>query len=202
MIKEFDTNLILIEGNPFRTIHKVNRNAIEGVLIELSLFLNISVMFTKTLDGTFERILKIENHFHKKEYYNRSGYKPKKFYNKQLHILQGLPMIGSVLSKRLLNYFGTVNYGIWILIVGLTGYIHTISFGIPSAMITLVSKTSNLNEKYMILKKSFYLLGIVSLFFLCLFLFFVYFDDNWIISILGNIDEELIKQTKNGKCDV
>jgi len=114
------------------------------------------------------------------------------------YIRQVTTLITGMISLPLqLNYFGTVNYGIWVLIVGLTGYIHTISFGIPSSMTTLVAKTSNLNEKYKILKKSFYILGIVSLFFLCLFLFLLYFDDSWIISILGNIDEKLIEQTKN-----
>ena len=108
-----------------------------------------------------------------------------------------LLIIGIVSLPLLLNYFGTVNYGIWVLIIGLTGYINTISFGIPSAMTTLVAKTSNPNEKYQILKKSFYLLGVISFLFLAFFIFVLYFDDTWIISLLGNIDEEFISLTKN-----
>lgn len=108
-----------------------------------------------------------------------------------------LLITGIVSLPLLLNYFGTVNYGIWVLIIGLTGYINTISFGIPSAMTTLVAKTSNPNEKYQILKKSFYLLGVISFLFLAFFIFVLYFDDTWIISLLGNIDEEFISLTKN-----
>ncbi|MBE3022561.1 oligosaccharide flippase family protein [Campylobacter sp. 7477a] len=104
---------------------------------------------------------------------------------------------GIISLPLLLNYFGTTNYGIWVLILGLTGYIHTISFGIPAAMTTLVAKTSNKNEKYQILKKSFFLLGAISFFFLILFIFILYFDDVWIIVILGNIDEKFIQITKS-----
>ncbi|MGJ0334209.1 oligosaccharide flippase family protein [Aliarcobacter cryaerophilus] len=114
------------------------------------------------------------------------------------YIRQIITLITGIVSlPLLLNYFGTINYGIWILIVGLAGYINSISFGIPSAMTTLVAKTSNLNEKYQILKKSFYLLGIISFVFLSFFIFVLYFNDTWIIYLLGNIDEEFIPLTKN-----
>ncbi|MDD3008363.1 MAG: oligosaccharide flippase family protein [Arcobacter sp.] len=114
------------------------------------------------------------------------------------YIRQIITLITGIISlPLLLNYFGTVNYGIWILIVGLAGYINTISFGIPSAMTTLIAKTSNQNEKYQILKKSFYLLGVISFVFLAFFIFVLYFNDTWIISLLGNIDEEFIPLTKN-----
>ena len=106
-------------------------------------------------------------------------------------------LTGIISLPLLLNYFGSTTYGIWIVILGLAGYINTISFGIPSAMITLVAKTSNLNEKYLILRKSFYILGILSTFFLALFIFVLYFSDDWIISLLGNIDSELIPISKN-----
>lgn len=104
---------------------------------------------------------------------------------------------GIISLPLLLNYFGNTNYGIWTLVLGLTGYINTVSFGIPSAMITLVAKSSNLNEKYRILRKSFYILFVLSAIFLALFIFALYFNNDWIISFLGNIDIELISMTKN-----
>lgn len=104
---------------------------------------------------------------------------------------------GIISLPLLLNYFGNTNYGIWILVLGLAGYINTISFGIPSAMITLVAKSTSLNEKYKILKKSFYILFILSAFFLAFFIFALYFNDDWIISLLGNIDIELVPMTKS-----
>lgn len=113
------------------------------------------------------------------------------------YIRQITTLITGIISlPLLLNYLGTVNYGIWILILGLAGYINTISFGIPSSMTTLVAKASNSNEKYQILKKSFFLLGVISFFFLALFIIVLYFNDTWIISLLGNINEEFISLTK------
>ena len=38
----------------------------------------------------------------------RHGYRPKKLITKQLYMLQGLPNVGPLLAKRLLNHFGTV----------------------------------------------------------------------------------------------
>lgn len=114
------------------------------------------------------------------------------------YLRQVITLLTGIISlPLLLNYFGIDSYGIWVLIWGLAGYINTISFGIPSAMITLVSKTSDLNEKYLILNKSFYILSILSTFFLALFVFVLYLSDDWIISLLGNIDVELISLTKN-----
>lgn len=97
---------------------------------------------------------------------------------------------GIISLPILLNYFGSVNYGIWVLILGLTGYINTISFGIPSAMSTLVANSSNLKNKYLILKKSFELLLVLSLSAVIVFVFSIYFNSEWILSLLGNIDEE------------
>jgi len=95
-----------------------------------------------------------------------------------------------------LNYFGNSNYGIWILVLGLAGYINAISFGIPSAMVALVAKSSSMNEKYKILKKSFHILLLLSVFFLAVFVLVLYFNDDWIISLLGNVDTELVSITK------
>jgi len=104
---------------------------------------------------------------------------------------------GIISLPLMLSYFGTINYGIWVLILGLANYLNTISFGIPSAMITLVAKTSSLSDKYLLLKKSFYILSLISISFLSFFIFILYFNDDWIISLLGNIDIDLIEMTKN-----
>jgi len=114
------------------------------------------------------------------------------------YLRQFITLVSGILSlPLLLNYFGDRSYGIWVLVLGLAGYLNTISFGIPSAMITLVSKTSNLNEKYEILKKSFYILSILASFFLLILIFALYINDDWIISLLGNIEIELIPLAKN-----
>lgn len=38
----------------------------------------------------------------------RHSYRPKKLITRQLHILQGLPSVGPLLAKRLLEHFGNV----------------------------------------------------------------------------------------------
>lgn len=113
------------------------------------------------------------------------------------YLRQILTLITGLISlPLLLNYFGTTNYGIWILIVGLAEYLNTISFGIPSAMVTLVAKTKKITEKYLILKKSFHMLFLITLICLLLFLGVLFFNDTWIISFLGNIKDDSVVLAK------
>jgi len=106
-------------------------------------------------------------------------------------------VIGVVSLPLTLNYFGSALYGILVLVLGLAGYLNNIAFGIPSAMITLVAKTSDLHQKYLILKKSFYILVTIVSILLGIFLIIVTMQDDWIISILGNIDVQYIQIAKN-----
>ena len=69
-------------------------------------------------------------------------------------------IVGIVSLPLVLNEFGAVIYGVWVLITSVVMYLNTVSFGIPTAMQTLVAKTSNLYQKNQILKISFYLLSI------------------------------------------
>jgi len=39
----------------------------------------------------------------------RGGYRPKRLKNRQLYILQGLPGVGPLLARRLMEHFGTVS---------------------------------------------------------------------------------------------
>jgi len=72
--------------------------------------IGVSVMFTKTLEDSFSRILLIKKHFENKnnELLKRCGYKPKKIKGKMLYTLQGLPNVGKIRAKRLLEYFGNI----------------------------------------------------------------------------------------------
>lgn len=105
-------------------------------------------------------------------------------------------IVGIVSVPLMLNYFGSTLFGIWVLILGLAGYINNISFGIPSAMSILVAKTANQNEKYKILQKSTFILSTIIFVLLFVFLFSIYTDTEWIISFLGNIDSQYMDVTK------
>ncbi|MBN2542792.1 hypothetical protein JXI42_07970 [bacterium] len=110
LIKNYDYTCLIIEGNPFNTKYNIKREAIEGALIETEIFLRTPVMFTKSFKDTYRRLVEIHEHTIKiiKGVVKRPGYKPKRMMNKQLFILQGLPHIGKVLSKRLLKHFGSL----------------------------------------------------------------------------------------------
>ncbi|HPN29449.1 MAG TPA: ERCC4 domain-containing protein [bacterium] len=110
MKENYDYNLVIIEGNPFKTSHNFNRNVLEGVLIELCVFLSMPVMFTKSVSDTYERIIMIRNHFETKNpgLIKRYGYKPRNEIGKMLYMLQGLPNIGKIKSKRILEHFGSI----------------------------------------------------------------------------------------------
>ncbi|WP_333804536.1 MATE family efflux transporter [Sulfurospirillum sp.] len=106
-------------------------------------------------------------------------------------------MVTGIISVPLmLEYFGANLFGIWVLILGLAGYLNSVSFGIPSAMSTLVAKTVGSDQKYQILQKSIILLsGIVTLL-IIIFLLSISTNDAWIIALLGNISEEYEEITK------
>ena len=110
LTKYFDYKCLIIEGNPFKTQFNFNRNALEGAFVEISIMLGVPVMFTKSLQDTFERIVLINNNFQRKRCYliKRCGRKPKNFSRKILYILQGLPNIGKIKSKKLLEHFGSI----------------------------------------------------------------------------------------------
>ncbi|MDX1809596.1 MAG: polysaccharide biosynthesis C-terminal domain-containing protein [Sulfurospirillaceae bacterium] len=105
-------------------------------------------------------------------------------------------LTGIISVPLMLHYFGATLFGIWALILGLAGYLNNISFGIPSAMSTLVAKTANQNEKYKILQKSTLILSAIVFALLFAFLLSIYIDTNWIITLLGNIANQYVSVTK------
>lgn len=105
-------------------------------------------------------------------------------------------VIGIVSVPLMLNYFGDALFGIWSLIFGLAMYLNNIAFGIPSAMSTLVAKSNDLNKKYKILKRSTLLLSILIFILLLLFLLTIFINTDWIISLLGNIEQKYVEVTK------
>ena len=102
-------HLLVIEGNPYTTKHKISREAIKGALLSISTAWQIPVMFTKDKIETFDLLISTGNQILKSKIPNiRRGYKPKKPKNQQLYLLQGLPEIGPALAYRLLLHFGSV----------------------------------------------------------------------------------------------
>ncbi|MCD4747288.1 MAG: hypothetical protein K8R58_13400 [Bacteroidales bacterium] len=101
--------IFIIEGNPYKTSHNINSKAIKGAIISISVSWQIPVLFSKNIEDTFEHIIIAGNQITNNDLLiRRKGYKPKRIKNRQLYFLQGLPFIGTLLAKRLIDHFGNI----------------------------------------------------------------------------------------------
>jgi len=103
-------------------------------------------------------------------------------------------VIGLISVPIGLHYFGPVRYGVWAVISSLIGYLSLSNLGINTAAGTLTAKATKLFEQWVILKKSLFLLVIISAIVLSLILGINYFYPDWII-ILGKIPNNLYVET-------
>jgi len=111
MKQTFDFTFLIIEGkNIFTTTVNVHPHAIKGTLVNLALIWRVQVLFAKDNSETAFLLWLIGNQnlsLHS-GLFNRPGRPPKRFYKRQLYILQGLPQVGPKLAIQLLNYFGNI----------------------------------------------------------------------------------------------
>jgi len=111
-LKQYCINpILLIEGNPYQTDINFDRMAIKGALISAQTIWYIPVVFSRSIEDTRDTLLMIGS---QEENYSdvvplRGGYRPKRLKSKQLYILQGLPQVGPMLAKRLIEHFGSVS---------------------------------------------------------------------------------------------
>lgn len=103
--------IFLIEGNPFATDLKMDRNAIRGALISVQSTWNIPIIHSRSINDTCDILLMIgrQSEIHPETLTLRHGYRPKRLKSKQLYVLQGLPGVGPVMAKRLLDHFKSVS---------------------------------------------------------------------------------------------
>lgn len=98
--------LFIVEGNPYKTKHKIKKEAIKGALLSISVAWQIPMFLTNNKEETIKLLLMCgQQILQEKITVLRKGYKPKKLKNKQLYFLQGLPEIGPLLALRLLKHF-------------------------------------------------------------------------------------------------
>lgn len=103
--------LMLIEGHVSEgDVSGVSREAIQGALITLAIFLNIPCLRSFDVKESANLIyyagLQMHRNISRGVY--RHGYRPKRRRNRQLFILQGLPGIGPARAERLLETFGSI----------------------------------------------------------------------------------------------
>ena len=101
--------LLIIEGNPFRTRHKINTKAVKGAILSVSAAWQIPVYITADSEETAEILLIAGKQMvMAKVPVVRSGIKPKRRDSRKLWFIQGLPAVGPVLALRLLERFKPV----------------------------------------------------------------------------------------------
>ncbi len=111
-LKKHCTNpILLIEGNPYKTELNFDPMAIKGALLSAQAIWYIPVIFSRSKEDTRNIFLMISR---QDETYMdvvplRGGYRPKRLKSKQLYLLQGLPQIGPLLAKRLIEHFRSVS---------------------------------------------------------------------------------------------
>jgi Fanconi anemia group M protein len=100
---------LLIEGNPYHTLHIISREAIRGALLSVSLSWQIPVNYSANIKDTVELLMMIaQQNIKDTQFAVRNAYKPKNLKKQQLYFLQGLPWIGAKLASALFQYFGSI----------------------------------------------------------------------------------------------
>ncbi len=101
--------LFIIEGNPFKTNHNINREAIRGALLSVMSSWQVPVFFSADKENTAQ-ILNMaccQQLRYKPSFSGRSG-RTKKLNNPVVYFLAGLPKVGLHLAGRLLDHFGNI----------------------------------------------------------------------------------------------
>ena len=101
--------LLLLEGNPFQTAHKIDKQAIKGALLSIVTAWQVPVIHSKNIEDSAAMILLLTKQTLQQSNLVRfSNYKPKRIKNHRLRFLQGLPKTGAVTASRLLDHFGSI----------------------------------------------------------------------------------------------
>jgi len=101
-------NVLLIEGNPYKTSHDISRQAIRGALLSVSVSWQIPIIFSSNPHDSAEMLIMAGKQLLQNNcLYLRKGHKSKRIKRKSLYFLQGLPSVGPSISNALLERFGS-----------------------------------------------------------------------------------------------
>jgi len=101
--------ILLIEGNPYNTAHNIDRQAIKGALLSVSLSWQIPIIYSANIDDTaYMLMMAAKQLLNEKFSFRRCGYKPKTIKKRAIYFLQGLPSVGPTLATLLLERFGSL----------------------------------------------------------------------------------------------
>jgi len=112
MSENFDIPLLIIEGNnDIYSLRNIHPNAIRAAIASLAIDFGISIIYTKDEKDTADflyQIAKREQIDEGREIRLRGEKKPPLLKERQRYVIESLPNVSSILAKRLLNRFGSV----------------------------------------------------------------------------------------------
>ncbi len=103
------SQLMLIEGNPYKTKVNISNEAVKGALLSVSISWQIPIVFTHDTNDTAKTLISAGSQLiNDSRFTYRKGHKPKAIMKKRLYLLQGLPMVGTNIANKLLERFGSI----------------------------------------------------------------------------------------------
>jgi len=102
--------VFLVEGNPYASEIDISRESVKGAILSLQSIWYIPVLYTENPEQSCQTISMISQQMDKLSNLVelRHGYRPKKLISRKLHVIQGLPNVGPLIAKRLLDHFKSV----------------------------------------------------------------------------------------------
>ncbi|MCC6289835.1 MAG: hypothetical protein IT249_18305 [Chitinophagaceae bacterium] len=102
--------LLIVEGNPYSTAHKMLPSAIRGAVLSVLISWQVPAIFSKNKENTVALLLAIARQDMNISTHIAApkNYRPKKTVSRQLFFLQGIPGVGPALAVRLMEKFGNL----------------------------------------------------------------------------------------------
>lgn len=124
---------------------------------------------------------------------------------KRIFLLSGISNYGAIIVSIVvslisvpigLNYFGSVRYGIWLVIASVLAYLRITDFGIGLSTLTFISQTSEPSHHRIILRRSIGLLAVISVASIAVTIILTSLFPEW-VTILGKIPLNLWEETSS-----
>ncbi len=101
--------LIIVEGNPFDTAHKVSADSIKGALLSVSLAWQIPVILSSGKEDTvLLMLMAARQQLNPPEFIRKTSIKSKVWQRRQHYFIRNLPGVGAKLSQNLLAHFRSI----------------------------------------------------------------------------------------------
>jgi len=107
----FEIPILVVEGSDIYSIRNIDEKSIRGAIISAIVDFRVRIIFTKTLEETANFFVDISLREQKEKDRMpiiRGEKRIMGLREKQLYIIEGLPEVSSILSRRLLKKFGSV----------------------------------------------------------------------------------------------